>query len=291
MNQFEINAMKKLSLFVIFSVLWIFEKVPAQAQTYTRIQNEIYARAGGIGYLMDVLIPEKQNGIAVIQVVNGGWVSQGPSQKPTSFLPFLEKGQTVFFVGTGSRPIYKADEMVSQVQQAVSYIRKHAQRFGVRPDAVAMTGGSSGGVIGLLAVLTAPDSSKVSAGAFFYPGTDLIDWNGNGETFFDNPKAYGRRSQAFRTRKGEDTLQVYSELRAMSPIRYVTPASPPILLFHGTADTVIPCYQSRIFVRRLEENRVPFRLVEYEGRGHGWKGKDKDYALMAEWFEQYLNKL
>lgn len=283
--------MKRIFFLLTFCALSVSSVTITLAQNYKRLQNEIYATSGGVGFLMDVLIPEQPNGIAVVQVVNGSWISSGPAQKATNYLYLLAKGQTVFLVGTGSRPTYKVDEMIGQVQQAVAYIRKNATKYGIRPDAIALTGGSSGGVIGLMAVVTAPDSAKVQAGAFFYPGTDLMHWSAEGGTFYTNPPtAYKRRCQAFHYQKEDDSVLVHKELRKMSAIHYVNPQTPPILLIHGTADTVIPIHQSQIFIAKLKENNVPCKLVVYPDKGHGWKGRDKDFAILADWFEQYLKK-
>lgn len=282
--------MKRLSVLLIFCVLSTLCTTQAEAQNYNRIQHEVYENVRGTDFMMDVLIPTHQSGIAVVQVMNGGWVSSGPDAKADSYLPLIEKGQTVFFVGTGSRPTYKAEDMVAQVQHAVAYIRKHAAKFGIRTDAIFLTGGSSGGIIGLMAMLTAHDSAKVQGGAFFYPGTDLMHWTPTGETFYSDPSAYARRSEAFRYKKGDDSVLVHQEFRKMSPIRYVTPNTPPILLIHGMVDTVIPIFQSQIFISKLKENNVHCRLIECPGKGHGWKGKEKDYAVMATWFEDICGK-
>jgi dipeptidyl aminopeptidase/acylaminoacyl peptidase len=61
---------------------------------------------------------------------------------------------------------------------------------------------------------------------------------------------------------------------AASPITYVTPAAPPFLLVHGTADAVVPYLQSEVLARALTEAGVPVRLVPIEGADHIFNGHD-----------------
>jgi dipeptidyl aminopeptidase/acylaminoacyl peptidase len=61
------------------------------------------------------------------------------------------------------------------------------------------------------------------------------------------------------------------ELRAMaSPITYVDPTDPPLLLVHGGRDAVVPIAQSRMMYARLLEAGVPTQLVEVREGLHGF---------------------
>jgi len=57
-------------------------------------------------------------------------------------------------------------------------------------------------------------------------------------------------------------------------LTYVTPAAPPFLLIHGTADTVVPYEQSEVLTKALTDAGVPARLVPIDGAEHIFNGHD-----------------
>jgi dipeptidyl aminopeptidase/acylaminoacyl peptidase len=56
---------------------------------------------------------------------------------------------------------------------------------------------------------------------------------------------------------------------AKSPSRSAATVRAPILLLHGTDDTVVPVEQSRLMARALEAEKKSFALVELPGNDHG----------------------
>ncbi|HEY6686826.1 MAG TPA: prolyl oligopeptidase family serine peptidase [Propionibacteriaceae bacterium] len=61
-------------------------------------------------------------------------------------------------------------------------------------------------------------------------------------------------------------------LAVASPISYVTPAAPPFLLIHGTADTVVPYVQSEVLTQALADAGVSAQLVPIERADHIFNG-------------------
>jgi len=72
--------------------------------------------------------------------------------------------------------------------------------------------------------------------------------------------------------------------REASPITYVTPDDPPLLLVHGDADLVVPFKQSELMLAALEEHGVEARLIRIAGAGHG----GNDLPETARWLNQHL---
>src|SRR5262249_6964612 len=50
----------------------------------------------------------------------------------------------------------------------------------------------------------------------------------------------------------------------------------------------VPIQQAEEMVGRLKAAGVPAKLVVKRGAGHGWKGLEKDMAILADWFDRYL---
>ena len=58
--------------------------------------------------------------------------------------------------------------------------------------------------------------------------------------------------------------------RRETPRHFITGRAPPMLLFHGDADNIIPEEDARDFTSALQAAGVPSLLVELPGQGHGF---------------------
>lgn len=266
-----------------------------------RTEDIIYGRKFGTALTMDVFEPEKPNGFGVIFMVSGGFFSAKEAINQKMYLPFLERGYTVFAVVHGSQPRFHIPEIQQDIHRAVRFIRHHAKRYGVDPAHLGITGGSAGGHLSLTmgtqggegrAEAKDPidrESSAVQAVACFYPPTDFLNWGkpgqdavGYGPTEKFSP-AFGPRNA---TSEGRQTLG-----KEISPIYFVTSNMAPSLIIHGDADKLVPIYQAEIFVKRAQEVGATAKLIPREGKDHGWIGMDADMRLFADWFDTHLRGL
>jgi len=74
-------------------------------------------------------------------------------------------------------------------------------------------------------------------------------------------------------------------LRQFPPLTHVTADDPPTILIHGDRDQAVGVEQSRLMNERLNEVKVPARLVVREGVGHAYPGWESDTAQIADWFD------
>ncbi len=82
-----------------------------------------------------------------------------------------------------------------------------------------------------------------------------------------------------------------SELEKRSAIKWAEkfPKDVPILMLHGSSDWRVKPEQSLNLALVFEKNRVPYRLIMYEGGDHGiseYKKEVNDQVL--KWFDRYL---
>jgi acetyl esterase/lipase len=65
------------------------------------------------------------------------------------------------------------------------------------------------------------------------------------------------------------TAKEHTEVaRSASPIYYIHPDQPPIMVIHGTADHLVPFLQSERFVDAMEKAGAPFYFHTVVGAGH-----------------------
>jgi acetyl esterase/lipase len=292
--------------FLVFSATYAGNKVK-------RISDVIYDHRDGVAMVMDVLVPKKQNGIAVFKMVSGGWVSFNVAYiADKDVREFTDRGETVFLVSHGAKPRYKVPEIIDQIQRAIRYVRYNAKTFGVDPNRFAITGGSSGGHLSVSAGVFGKDaiseaeyrklnslkssdavdpvnlvSSKVQAVACYFPPVNLVSYNHPDSTFADF-KNVAVFVDAFGITKDTPRDQAKEIFRQVSPYFYISPSTPPILILHGTKDLLVPYSQAVNFMAKLKENNIPCQLITKEGAGHGWPYRKADDEAMIDWFEKYL---
>jgi dipeptidyl aminopeptidase/acylaminoacyl peptidase len=63
---------------------------------------------------------------------------------------------------------------------------------------------------------------------------------------------------------------------------------PPILIYHGDADTLVPLDQSERFKAKSREIGRNVELVVHQGGKHGWLSMVFDIRHFADWFDKYL---
>ncbi len=124
--------------------------------------------------------------------------------------------------------------------------------------------------------------------AVFCPVTDLLNLGHSTENSGDGgpPKSFVK---AFGPRAA-DTAAWQEIGRAMSPIYHVTGRLPPVLIYHGDADTLVPLEQSEWFVARVREAGGTVTLVVRHGKKHGWLTAYWDIRQFGAWFDRYLRQ-
>ena len=250
---------------------WMFAAPSLSAQARVE-ENVVYGMYSGLALLMDVHHPAEPNGKGLIWIFGsafeapttyGAWQLKQPGVQPPIF---LDVGYTVFVINHRAAPRFRYPAWVEDVQRAVRFVRHNAERYGIDPDQLGGWGHSSGAhLISMLATMDGagdPDDSDpvnresaklqavvARAGLFDFAAT--ADQDGDSALTFLSP------------------LIDAADYREGSPITYVTPDDPPLLLIHGDADPAVPFQQSELMLAALEEQGVETRLIRIPGGGHG----------------------
>lgn len=267
----------------------------------TRADGIVYGHRNGAELTLDVLLPAKPNGLGVALIVSGGWKSaKAGSFQPWIAAPMLRRGYTVFAVYHISQPQATVMEIVEDIHRAIRFIRHHASQYGIDPGRIGVTGGSAGGHLSLmLATRGGPptdagstdavdgESSGVQAVAIFYPPTDLLNLGASTENTGDcgPPRSF---VNSFGPAAATNLAVWKTVGRDISPIYHVRSNLPPILIYHGDADTLVPLDQSERFQAEARKLGVVVKLVVHRGGKHGWLTMVWDIRRFADWFDQHL---
>ncbi|MFM8877674.1 MAG: alpha/beta hydrolase [Verrucomicrobiota bacterium] len=282
-----------LLLAVIAASLWVYFH-----PTVAPIRRVTYGQRHGHELTYDVVRPETPNGLGVALMVSGSWKSGTNSFHPWMTAPLLRRGYTILAVCHVSQPEATVAEIFEDVSRAVRHIRHHAREHGIDPERLGVTGGSAGGHLSLLlATRGGPGSAKavdpidrescaVQAVAIFYPVTDLLNLGNSTENLRDGgpPKSFVK---AFRPQPAGPTRWVDIG-RPLSPIFHIHPQTPPTLIYHGDADTLVPLDQSQRYQAKARELGRTVDLVVHPGGKHGWLTMLWDIRHFADWFDHHL---
>jgi acetyl esterase/lipase len=311
--------MRRLILLPVLLVIALPLAAGEKAPAYTRTEDVVYGRKHGMALTMDVFKPKNgANGVGVVWVVSGGWVSSHDAIRPgTPFVPIDElvgRGYTVFAVVHGCQPKFTIPEILQDMHRAVRFIRTHAAEYKIDPERIGITGASAGGHLslmqgtaGLAGDPKAKDpldrvSSRVQAVACFFPPTDFLNYGKPGENAlgkgilekFPAPFAFQdlntKGSYAGNYVPITDEAKILEIGKHISPINHVTADDAPTLIIHGDKDFLVPIQQAEIIVAKLKEVGVPAELVVKPGAGHGWADSPVDQRAIAGWFDKHLLK-
>lgn len=143
----------------------------------------------------------------------------------------------------------KIRDCVTDSKDALRFLAKNAKQFSLDADRVFTFGDSAGGHLAQMVLLSPPesfpgDSALADAKYHLVAG---VSWYGPCD--FEKTELFNPGDRAnFRDRFGRRILQNDADpqtkvaaYREVSPVNYLKPDSPPLLMVQGDMDTTIPC--------------------------------------------------
>lgn len=171
------------------------------------------------------------------------------------------------------------------LKTAVRWCRAHADELGVDPDRIAVWGDSSGSHTAMMVGFTADEfpnaqgdanvSARVSAIVDWYGPTSLKHMNcvpsSQDHTGPNSPEGMviGRHDVAENPDKAD----------AASPISYVRPGLPPVLMMHGGRDQLVAFDQAVRLYERLREADCDVEFYKLNNAVHGTGGFNSRAAV------------
>lgn len=237
---------------------------------------------------MDLLVPQTDAPMpAVVFITGGGFINANKDNYIQERMRLAEEGYVTASIEYRVAPAASFPAPLEDVKAAVRYLRAHASQYRIDPSRIALWGGSAGGYLAAIAGTTngtrqfdrgddLEQSSDVQAVVDLYGVSDLTSI---GADYSPEVQALHRTSGATEalwlkgspvfTGKAGGVQDYPAEAAAANPLTYISDATPPFLLMHGDADTVVSPSQTDILHRALREKGVDSTRYVVPGAVHG----------------------
>ena len=205
---------------------------------------------------------DHENYPVLLFVPGAAWYRQEMYNSVPQWAKLAERGIVVAAVQVRSSAEAKFPAQVDDLLDAMHHIAGDAERWHINPHRMFLAGQSSGAHISLLTALA--HQKEITAAA---------DFTLRGVIGVSAPTEMtlcgGKPSCDLL---GVSDLSAVPERAAEASCgMYISPdaAIPPLMLIHGTSDSVVSVEHSRRLYIQLAENRKRARLLEVPGEGHG----------------------
>jgi acetyl esterase/lipase len=237
----------------------------------------------------DIYLPkqEKDSYPVVIHIYGSAWFSnssKGAADLGTIVKALLEAGYAVVCPNHRSSMDAKWPAQIHDIRAVIRFVRGEAQKYKFDTSFIATSGFSSGGHLASTAATTSgTKQTKVGTveidlegdlGAYTKESSMVnaaCDWSGP----VDLTAMDCGESMKMGENSPEDVL-LNSKLAkepdkylSLSATNYIDPNDPPVIIFHGEKDNVVPCCQGKEFFELLKAAGVKTEATFVPEGGHG----------------------
>lgn len=190
----------------------------------------------------------------VVFFYGGGWSAGERSEYGFAGRALAAEGFVAMVPDYRLVPNVRFPTFVEDGALAVKWARDHAAEYGGDPNRISVMGHSAGAYIGAMLALdrhflndVGVDPSVIRAAALlsgpydFYPFTDA---------------------------RAHDAFAAWPKPADTQPISFARAGAPPMLLIHGTSDSIVQPGNSRRLAAALEKLGSPVELKLYPGKSH-----------------------
>ena len=206
---------------------------------------------------LDVWVPKQRSARpspVVIFLYGGGWVSGERRDYGFVGRAFAARGFVTVIPDYRLVPTVRFPTFIEDAARAVRWAQDHAASFGGDPRRIDLSGHSAGAYI--VAMLSLDRHYLADAGV----DPAII----RAAALVSGPYDF----YPFTEQRGRDALGNWPRPRETQPIHFVRRDAPPMLLMHGTADTVVRPRNSERLAAALKAAGASAELRLYPGKSH-----------------------
>lgn len=290
--------------------------VSVKTPVINQISDVVYEQVPMRGYpnvamKMDILQPKSAAKLpAIVYVTGGGFINANKDNGIQLRMHLAEAGYVVASIQYRVAPTARFPEPLEDVKASIRYLKTHADQFGIDLERIGIIGGSAGGYLTAMAATTSGTKTfdkgdNLQVGSDVKAAVDLYglsDLTRIGDDYNDSVKKAHRSAGATEALwvngsavfGGHDggILANPEGAQKANPITYISQTSAPLLLMHGTNDTVVSPSQTDLLFQALQKHHVPSKRYLVEGAAHGgiyWNQKEV-LDIITTFFDSYLKK-
>ena len=190
----------------------------------------------------------------VVFIHGGGWHEGDPHDYRFIARALAERGYATALVGYRLNRAGRFPAMLRDSAAGTRWALDHAAAHGVDRTRLAFVGHSAG----------AYNSTMLTLDRRWLRDAGVADGVVRGAVILAGPSDF----YPFVKTSSRNAMGAWPRPAETQPVNYVRADAPPLLLVHGTVDTVVRPRNSAILARKLSEAGVPTRPVLIEGMGH-----------------------
>ena len=261
----------------------------AKLETSAEWKDVNYAGDDKVFHTCDIYLPkqQKESYPVVIHIYGSAWFNnngKGAADLGTIVRALLDAGYAVVCPNHRSSMDARWPAQIHDIRAVVRFVRGEAAKYKFDPSFIATSGFSSGGHLSSVAATTSGvKQTKVGTVDIDLEGAvgnhlgqssavnAACDWSGPVDlTAMD----CGEHMQ-MGDNSPEDVLlgsklsQEPDKYKSLSATNYIDRNDPPIIIFHGEKDNVVPVCQGKMFFEKLQEAGVRSEATFVPEGGHG----------------------
>ncbi len=266
-----------------------FQMPEVKLETSQQWKDVNYAGDGQQFHTCDIYLPKqvKDSYPVVVHIYGSAWFNnngKGMADLGTIVKALLEAGYAVVCPNHRSSMDAKWPAQIHDIRAVLRFVRGEAKKYHFDPSFVATSGFSSGGHLASVAATTsglkqakvgtveidlegtigqyAGESSSVNAACDWSGPVDLtaMDCGEHMQMGADSPEDM---------LLGSKLDKEPDKYLSLSATNYVDKNDPPLIIFHGEKDNVVPCCQGRKFYEVLKAAGVTTEATFVPEGGHG----------------------
>ncbi len=254
--------------------------VPLRWWGIRRARNIDYWGDGNYRHKLDILTRRnvRPDGAPVLVYIHGGaWVIGDKRQQGIPMMhELVRRGWVCVAINYRLSPRATWPAHIVDCKRAIGWVREHIAEYGGDPGFIAVSGGSAGGHLSSLLALTPDDATwqpgfeemdtSVDACLPFYGVYDMT-----GDPTLSGAYGPGLVELLERRVMKTSVKDNPDQFAQASPDQRVTAGAPPMMVFHGVNDTLVPVAVARNFVENLRRvSAAPVAYVELPGAQHAF---------------------
>ena len=247
-----------------------------------------YAHVNGQSLKLDLYVPQKPETKPplLVWIHGGGWTRGNKSQINPTFIRLTGKDYAAASVEYRLEGLSSHPQQIHDCKGAIRWLRANAEKHGYDATRIGVGGGSAGGHLALLLGMSA--------------GVEELEGDVGGN--LDQPS----RVHAIVDLFGPSALDLFAKentrfafnktpelLKSANPLTYLSEDDPPVIIFYGDQDSLVPRRQNEVVHERYQEAGLKSSLHLIKGAGHGGSqfSDETRYALVRQFVDQHIKQI